>query len=317
MRQAERPLSGFLLALTTAICWGSLPLALQRVLTVLDSYTIVWLRFLIAMLGLAIILIVTGKLPKIKVAFNQRFRWITLVGCMGLAVNFILFNTSLEYINPSVSQVLGQVSPFFMMLAGVLIFKERLSWNQKLGATLLFVGLLTFFNERLVELFTSLTAYTKGVLLCVSAAIIWVSYAIAQKLLLRRFSSQQILLIFYIGAALIFTPFSQPSSLSGLNWTTGLCLVYCCLNTLVAYGAYAEALNRWEVAKVSSIITLTPLFTILFVEIFHRTFPDTVAASNLNFLAYVGAFIVVLGALCSAAGHKLIKTRRFDVIGDK
>lgn len=317
MKQVERPLSGFLLALTTAICWGSLPLALQRVLTVLDSYTIVWLRFLVAMLGLAIILKATGKLPNIKIAFNQRFRWITLFGSIGLAVNFILFNTSLEYINPSVSQVLGQISPFFMMLSGVLIFKERLSWNQKIGAVLLFIGLLTFFNERLIELFTSLTEYTKGVLLCVSAAIIWVSYAIAQKLLLRRFNSQQILLMFYIGATLIFTPFSHPLSLSGLNWITGLCLVYCCLNTLVAYGAYAEALNRWEVSKVSSIITLTPLFTILFVEIFHRAFPDTITPSDLNFWSYVGAFIVVLGALCSAAGHKLIKTRRLDVIGDK
>lgn len=308
-KQVERPLSGFLLALTTAICWGSLPLALQRVLTVLDSYTIVWLRFLVAMLGLAIILLATGKMPKFRIAFNPRFRWITIIGSLGLAINFILFNTSLEYINPSVSQVLGQVSPFIMMLAGVLIFKEKLSWNQKVGALLLFIGLLTFFNARLVELFTSLTTYTKGVIICVSAAIIWVSYAIAQKLLLRRFNSQQILFIFYIGASLIFTPLSHPTKLENLTWPIALCLVYCCLNTLIAYGAYAEALNRWEVSKVSSIITLTPLFTIVFVETFHRIYPYIVPASELNTLAYIGAFIVVLGALCSALGHKLLKKR--------
>ncbi len=52
-KQVERPLLWFLLSTDDSDLLGSLPLALQRVLTVLDSYTIVWLRFLVMMLGLA------------------------------------------------------------------------------------------------------------------------------------------------------------------------------------------------------------------------------------------------------------------------
>ena len=79
----------------------------------------------------------------------------------------------------------------------------------------------------------------------------------AQKLMLRRFSSQQILLMMYFGCLLVFTPVAEFSQVSNLTPFAFGCFVYCCLNTLFGYGAYAEALNRWEVSKVSVVITLS------------------------------------------------------------
>ena len=38
-------LKGLLLALTTALFWGTLPIALKQVVTTVDPMTIVWLRF--------------------------------------------------------------------------------------------------------------------------------------------------------------------------------------------------------------------------------------------------------------------------------
>lgn len=307
MKQTQRPVSGFLLALSTALCWGSLPFALQEVLKVMDSQTIVWFRFVVAAIGLMILLKVSGKFPNFRLMFRTRFLVWLIIGTLGLAANFILFNTALEYIKPSVSQVIGQVSPFIMMLSGVVIFKEKLGLHQKIGIGLLITGLLLFFNSRLIELFTSMTTYTKGVLLCLSAAVIWVSYGLAQKIMLRRFTSQQILFVFYIGCSLIFTPSSHFSQVQNLNWISALCLAYCCLNTLIAYGAYAEALNRWDISKVSAIITLTPLFTIIFSELFYLLNPQRFSGPDLNILAYIGAFTVVTGALISAIGHKFYR----------
>ena len=45
------------------------------------------------------------------------------------------------------------------------------------------------------------------------------------------------------------------------------CLIFCGLNTLVGYGALAEAMARWQAAQVSALITLTPLFTLLFSDL--------------------------------------------------
>lgn len=58
---------------------------------------------------------------------------------------------------------------------------------------MLLSGLVMFFNTSLVEIFTKLTDYTWGVIFGVGAATVWVSYGVAQKVLLRRLASPQIL----------------------------------------------------------------------------------------------------------------------------
>ncbi|MGV6987754.1 DMT family transporter [Testudinibacter sp. P80/BLE/0925] len=310
MKQTSRPLSGFLLALTTAICWGTVPLALKPLVRYMDISTIVWYRFAAAAVGLFLLLAFLGKLPHFKLLLGPRFRWLTLIGVFALGGNFLLFNTSLKYLSPSVTQVIAQVSPFLMMIASAVFLKEVIGVTQKIGAALLVLGLLLFFNERLAELFTSLTTYTIGVLFSLSAALVWVGYGLAQKLMLRRFNSQQILLIFYAGSAVLFTPLTEIGSVERLPLLELFLLAYCCLNTVVAYGAYAEAVNRWDVSKVSAIITLTPLFTILFSEIAHRLAPQSFDLPELNLLSYLGAMIVVSGALCSAIGHKFLFRRQ-------
>lgn len=83
------------------------------------------------------------------------------------------------------------------------------------------------------------------------------------------------------------------------------CLVFCGLNTLVGYGALAEAMARWQAAQVSAFITLTPLFTLLFSDLLALAWPDFFAVPMLNVMGYIGAFVVVAGAMYSAIGHRL------------
>ena len=142
-----------------------------------------------------------------------------------------------------------------------LSLKKSLDYTKKIGLVLLLVGLVLFFNDKL-DGFQGESRYLTGVLLSLAGSLIWVAYGMAQKLMLRRFSSPQILLMIYFGCLLVFTPVAEFSQVRELSPLAFGCLVYCCLNTLFGYGAYAEALNRWEVSKVSVVITLVPLFTI-------------------------------------------------------
>jgi drug/metabolite transporter (DMT)-like permease len=43
---------GIILALTTAMCWGALPIAMKQVLEVMAPPTVVFYRFLMASIGL-------------------------------------------------------------------------------------------------------------------------------------------------------------------------------------------------------------------------------------------------------------------------
>ncbi|MBN6711404.1 DMT family transporter [Haemophilus haemoglobinophilus] len=303
----QQPLLGFIFALTTAMAWGSLPIALQQVLNAMSMQTIVWFRFVVATAALAIFLGLAKKLPKLS-DLNRYFLGLVILGIIGLSGNFSLFNSALKFIEPSVAQIFIHFSSFAMLFCGVVIFKEKLGLHQKIGLVILIIGLILFFNERAEQLF-AINIYSIGVFLSLSASLIWVTYGLAQKLLLRRFNSQQILLMIYTGCALVFTPFVEVEQVQNLNTFTLVCFIYCCLNTLIGYGSYAEALNRWDVAKVSVVITLVPLFTILFAHLLHFIYPQHFTAPELNTLSYIGAFIVVLGAMISAIGYKFIKNK--------
>lgn len=295
---------GIFLALTTAVFWGALPIAMKQVLEVMEPYTIVWYRFMMATIGLGIILASRRQLPSLKL-FRQR-RWLVLliVATCGLLGNFIFFSSSLQYLSPTTSQVIGQLSPVGMMVASVLILKERMRITQVIGAVMLICGLLLFFNTSLHELFTRMTDYTLGVALGVCAAVVWVSYGVAQKVLLRRMASQQILLLLYTLCAITLFPLAKPAVIVQLNGWQFACLLFCGVNTLVGYGALAEAMARWQAAQVSALVTLTPLFTLFFSILLALAWPDMFAAPSLNFVGYVGAFVVVAGAMFSAIGHR-------------
>ncbi len=301
----QRPLLGFSLALLTAMMWGSVPIAAQKVLSVMNAQTLVWARFIVAAIGLLLILGFTKKLPKLT-AFTPRFLWLIGLGVVGLSLNFFLFSYSLNFISPTTSQVLWQIAPFTMILCGVVIFEEPFGRHQKIGLLLLLIGLIAFFNDRFGEIF-QFGLYAFGILVGIGAAVVWVIYAIAQKLLLVKFSSQQILLVIYTGCIVALAPFASPTEIGEFDGFLLGCFIFCCLNTLIGYGAYAEALNHWDASKVSVVTILVPIFTMVFSSIGHWAFPDTFASPDMNVLSYIGALIVVSGTILSAVGHKLVK----------
>ena len=128
-------------------------------------------------------------------------------------------------------------------------------------------GLMLFFNVSLIEIFTRLTDYTLGVMLGVCAAMVWVSYGVAQKVLLRRLASPQIPVMLYTLCAIALFPLAKPEVIFQLSGWQLACLLFCGANTLIGYGALAEAMARWQAAQVSALVTLTPLFTLLFSDL--------------------------------------------------
>lgn len=217
---------GILLALTTAICWGALPIAMKQVLEVMEPPTIVFYRFLMASIGLGAILAVKKRLPPLRVFRKPRWLILLAVATAGLFGNFILFSSSLQYLSPTASQVIGQLSPVGMMVASVFILKEKMRSTQVVGALMLLSGLVMFFNTSLVEIFTKLTDYTWGVIFGVGAATVWVSYGVAQKVLLRRLASPQILFLLYTLCTIALFPLANPGVIAQLSHWQLACLIF-------------------------------------------------------------------------------------------
>lgn len=307
---------GITFALITAVMWGIVPIAMKQVLTDMQPNTLVWYRFSISAIGLGIILGLRKQLPNLRVFRRRRWIGILLVALIALSINFLLFSSALKYLTPTVAQVIGQLSPIGLMFASVFVLKENIRTTQIIGAVILVTGLLLFFNTNLIEMFTKMTDFTKGIIMSVCASLIWVFYAVAQKVLLRRLGSQQILLLLYVLCTIVILPFATLDEIFNLSaWQLG-CLIFCGLNTVIAYGCLAEAMARWQAAQVSAIVTLTPLFTLLFSDLLAIFWPHMFTFQTLNLIAYLGAFMVVAGAMFSAVGHRLLPKRKEKSLTD-
>lgn len=306
---AQRPLLGFTLALICTMTWAILPLLMQHVLQHMNAATLVWYRFIAAAVSLLVILGISRRLPSRRAFSRRQIKWF-IFGVLGLAGNFFLFSSSLNHISPTTLQVLWQLAPFTMMLCGIVIFKEPFGQHQKIGTLLLIIGLAAFFNDRFNDMAGG-GSYAIGIALGTGAALVWVAYGLAQKQLLHTFNAQQILLLIYAGCAIALLPAAQPAQVQHIHGTwLVFCFAFCCLNTLIGYGAYAESLKYWDAAKVSVVTTLLPVFTMIFSWFTHLAAPQLFARPNMNGLSYVGAFIVVAGTLISSIGHKLPLLRK-------
>ena len=101
------PMIGFFLAMTTAVFWGALPIAMKQAVEVMDPFTIVWYRFITAAFGLGLFLAWRKQLPTIS-NLGRMSCVVLVIASLGLAGNFVLYNSSLKYLSPPVVQVIIQ-----------------------------------------------------------------------------------------------------------------------------------------------------------------------------------------------------------------
>ena len=279
--------------------WGILPIALKELLEGMDASTIVWYRFLFAAFFVLGWLHYREKLPKLE-TINTSTRVIIIISAAGLCANYVFFSLSLNYLNAETSEAVIQLTTLFLIFGGVVFYKEQFSGAQKFGTLLIVAGLLLFFNERLGEFKDLGSQQTLGVFIVFLSAITWTVYSLLQKKLLREFTSPQLLLMMYGFSAVVLFPFVSPKALIQLGGFQIFLLSFCCLNTVIAYGCFTEALNCWEASKVSAVLALAPLFTIIGLKIIVLVEPNYAYSDRLSIISLIGAVLLVFGSALTA-----------------
>ncbi len=292
---------GLSLTLTTCIWWGMLPIALVGVLHKLDPVTLTFYRFFFATVILLPVVIFKTPLADIKILQHRMIATKVLFAGMMLAFNYILYLLALDRMSPAGAQVLTQLAPILFLISGVLVFGERFSVTQLAGVLLFILGLALFFNLRIVEIYEGASDgagkdYGIGMLLMFFAAISWAAYAVTQKQLAPYIGSIQLLFMISVIGAIFFYPLAQPwlvSELSGFEWAL---LIFCGLNTVVAYGCFSEALNHWDASRIGAVLPIVPVLTIAFTSIVSKYSFIDVVQEPMNSWVLVGAGLVVVGS---------------------
>lgn len=292
---------GLGLSLITVILWGLVPVALAIVLTTLDPYTINWFRFITAFILLGCYLAKQGNLPKVTQLRTVPI-YLFAIAILGLAGNYIFFVMGLQATSPSHAEVLIQLAGVFLSLGGLVIFKERYTRYQWMGVGLLIAGFTGFFSEQLKVLAADSNRYINGSIMLVIAGLSWAVYALIQKQLLTKLDSTHIMWIIYGACGILFSTVAKPQTLTQLNSIEWIALIFCGLNTLIAYGAFAESLQHWEASRVSAILALAPIFTISSMGIAAWAAPGLIAPERITLLGLFGAILTIAGSMLISLG---------------
>jgi drug/metabolite transporter (DMT)-like permease len=292
---------GLSLSLLVVFFWATLPVALHMGLQVMNVWTLTWLRFFVAAIITLIVIFFSGSWKGYKDLSRKNWLWLFLAGLMLLA-NYVGFLLGLEKTTPANAQVLIQLAPLLMILGGVFIYKESFSHKQKFGAFFLLAGLGLFFKDQLGTLLSA--QYITGAMILLFAAVTWAIYALVQKKLQSVLSPQAILAGIYLLATLLLLPTITPINFDALQPNQWYAIGYACINTVGAYGAFAQALKYWQASRVGMVIAMVPVFTLLNINFMSSLFPELVKPEQIHTIGMIGILLIVMGSMIASIGKK-------------
>ncbi len=287
---------GLVLSLFTILVWGGLPLVLKIMLISLDAFTMTWYRFIVAAVLMALIVYWQGHFPLVR-QLRGGYVLLFLASVTGFSCAYVFYPQSLQYISPSAAQVVNQISLLFLLLGAMLLFHEKLTLVQVLGLMLLTGGIVLFFNEKLAELWSGDSAMIPGILWVVAAALSLSVYTLTQKQLLQILPTSVILFLIYLVGSILILPFVRFESLMEQDTRQMILLNISAVISLVAFVTLVESLKHLEVYRVSMVLAVVPLVTVLDMMIVSPLVPGLLQPENLNYVSISGAVLVVIGSI--------------------
>ena len=294
MNQLSDKVKGIIYASITALLWGFLAIALKVSLEDLPPVSVVWFRFTFAFVLLALYFLITSRK---QFGIFRKPPFILIVAGVMLGLNYLGFISGVHYTSPSNAQVFIQLGPVLFALSGIIIYREKVTWQNIAGFILVLGGLTLFYSEQIGQMLVVDRFYNRGIAWVIFGAVAWSVFATFQKKLVQSFSTGQLNMFIYGLCALLFLPFVDFDALPGLSWGMWLLLVFLGLNTLVAYGSLAMAIKYLEANKVSVIITLNPIITFITMAILGEMQVNWIAYEHFSVAGVLGAITLLSGAL--------------------
>jgi RarD protein len=284
---------GILLAMVTAVLWGFLPIFLKLSVKTVPAGSIACFRFVFAFIVLYLILHYRGDQPHRIFKFPP---WLGVLAGLGLGGNYFCVTQAVNYSGPPNVAILIQTAPIMLVLIGVFAFKERLNRVQILGVIIAAMG-FTFFYRDQVENVSDLSLYSSANWLILLAAALWAIYMLCQKILNQKMGPQSLNLLVYGVAALALIPMADWNDFTGLQWEDWALLVFLGVNTLIAYGAIAEAIKLIPLSLISMLVAVNPLITLAGMMAIDQILPGQLVVDAIGVVGYLGALTAITGVI--------------------
>ncbi len=276
----------------TLTLWGVLPILLKLGLNFYSAGTIAWFRFFFSFLFLFAFLSAFRSGGEILV----RPPVLGILGGTALAGNYFAMTQGIHFSGPSNAAIIIQVAPVLLVIAGIFLFHETIVAKQVAGMILAMIGFYLFYLDRLGNAQDTFQ-YSSANGWILFAAVAWVLYMICQKRLSAKYSAQTLNLLVYAVATIALIPLVEWKEFLGGGFAGWLLLFILGLNTLIAYGALAEAVECIPLSLISILITLNPFITLSGMWILNTFGVETLPVENISGSGYLGGAIAVIGVV--------------------
>lgn len=249
---------GYLFAVLSAIIYGCMPLMSKYIYADgVNPFTLVFLRNLFSVLPLGALAYKECKTLKVAI---KSLPSISLISVLGCSFTPMLLFSSYQFIPSGTATVFHFAYPAVVMVAGILLFKNKVQITNIVCMLLCVLGVSLFYTPQQ-------TLSPVGSVLALSSAITFAAYV----LLLSRFNRRNgsgFLFCFYIAIVssifsliicLLTKNLSLPTTL--LGW--GLCVLFSLLVTTGAVTLFQQSTFLIGGEKASILSTLEPITSVI------------------------------------------------------
>ena len=194
-----------LMIIAAGCMWGSMGF-FNRYITVygLDQMQIVFLRMLVAAVGLAIVLLIKGK-ALFRIKFKDVWCFIGSGMISMLCLNITYFY-AMQYTTLSVAALLLSTSPAYVMLFSAILFGEKMNGRKILALMVMLAGCVFITGVAEGELVLS----WQGLLFGLSSGICYALYSIFGRFALNKgYTSETIAFYTFLFAFIGIAPFGN------------------------------------------------------------------------------------------------------------
>lgn len=257
--------------------------------TVMSPLDLTYLRWLFAVAPLLALAQLIER-PDWRAALKS-WRWILLMGVLGLAAYTLLLYAALQYTTALNASLINAANPAVIVVLAVVFLRERPRWTGYLGLLLGLVGvLLILTNGRMLSIFS--LSFNQGDLLMVAAIVVWGLYSVAGRRLREvpptTSTALQVLL-----TVLLLTPFAVAFGVhlpatSDASWA----LAYIALFPSVgSYLLWNIALKTTAPSTAGNFLNLITVFTALI---------SLLLGQQMTLVQVIGGAVVLTGVLLTS-----------------
>ncbi|MFJ6020188.1 DMT family transporter [Nocardiopsis alba] len=251
-----------------------------------DPFTVAFFRCVFGAAALALYCLARGYLR--DTGFTARTFLLALLGGVFLVFNWVFLFMSYSMTSISVATVVYHTQPFYVLLLGAVVFKERLT-RTKIGWTVLaFAGFLLVTDPTDPG---SGSGYALGVALALTAALLYALTTIIAKHL-KNIRPHVIALVQVLAGIPLLLPFTDTASLPGLGtgwaWLVGIGLLHTFTQYVLMYSGY-QKLSTHLIAVLSFVYPAMAIIVDMFVY-----------GTAIGALQTVGIALIVLASLADS-----------------